>query len=230
VNGTARLKTKSAASDLIIDDIDMTLDWRNLNEAASLTGKARVRGEFGDIAAWVAEPAELLRGGRSEITLDIKTDVLALTTNGMLSAAPKPDYSGHLRASSADLPKFLELVGYPIARMSSLSRFRLACDAKANQDGVAFSDLHLRLAGSDFEGSLAIETGESRPLLSGTLATDLLALDPFFAHFQKPVGDDGLWSREPLDLRALTTANLDIRVSASRARLGISRCKMLPCR
>ncbi len=219
VNGTARLKTKFAASDVIIDDIDMTLDWRNLSAPASLTGKARVRGEFGDLAAWIAEPAELLRGGRSEMTLEINTDVLALTTNGTLSVAPKPEYNGRLRASSQALPRLLELIGYPISRTSSLSRFRLASDAKANAEGMSFSNLNLHLAGGDFEGSLAIETGAEKPLLSGTLATDLLTLDPFFAHFQKIVGDDGQWNREPLDLRALTTANLDIRISASRARL-----------
>jgi len=219
VNGTARLKTKFAASDVIVDDIDMTLDWRNLSAPASLTGKARVRGEFGDVAAWVAEPAELLRGGRSEMTLDIKTDVLTLTTNGILSAAPKPEYSGHLRATSQALPRLLELIGYPIPRTSALSRFQLASDARANAEGMSFSNLNLRLAGSDFEGSLAIEMGDQKPLLSGTLATDLLTLDPFFAHFQKIISDDGQWNHEPLDLRALTTANLDIRVSASRARL-----------
>ncbi len=219
VNGTARLKTKWAVSDLVIDDIDVTLDWRNLSSSASLTGKARVRGEFGDVAAWVAEPAELLRGGRSAMTLDIKTDVLALTTNGNLSASPKPEYSGHIRASSQALPKLLELIGYPIPRTSPLSRFRLVSDAKANAEGMSFSNLNLHLAGSDFEGSLAIETSEQKPLLSGTLATDLLSLDPFFAHFQQIIGDDGQWNREPLDLRALTTANLDIRISAGRARL-----------
>ena len=219
VNGTAHLKTKFAASDVIIDDIDMTLDWRNLSAPASLTGKARVRGEFGDVAVWVAEPAELLRGGRSEMTFQINTDVLSLTTNGTLSAAPKREYSGRLRASSQALPHLLELIGYPISRTSSLSHFQLASDTKANAEGMTFSNLNLHMAGGDFEGSLAIETGAEKPLLSGTLATDLLTLDPFFAHFQKIVGDDGQWNSEPLDLRALTTANLDIRISATRARL-----------
>jgi len=220
VNGTARLKMKSAPSDIVIDDIDMTLDWRNLNAPASLTGKARVRGEFGDVSAWIAEPAELLRGGRSEMSLDIKTDVLTLTTNGTLSGAAKPEFSGHLQAASPALPKLLELIGYPIARTSAFSQFRLVSETKANAGGISFSKLSLRLAGSDYEGSLAIETGEPRPLFSGTLATDLLALDPFFAHFKPMIGDDRQWNREPLDFRALTEANLDIRVSAARARLG----------
>ncbi len=219
VNGSARLTSQSMAGDIIIDDIDMTLDWRNLNAPASLTGKARVRGEFGDVAAWVAEPAELLRGGRSQMTLDIKTDVLALTTNGILSMTPKPEFSGHLRAASQALPRLLELIGYPIARTSPLSHFRLICEAKGNTDGLLFSDLTLRLASSDFEGSLAIETSQQKPLLSGTLATDLLTLDPFFSHLQPMVGEDGRWTQEPLDFHTLTTANLDLRVSAARARL-----------
>ncbi len=218
VNGSARVTSKSMATDVIVDNIDMTLDWRNLDAPASLTGKARVRGEFGDVAAWIAEPAELLRGGRSQVTLDVKTEVLSLTTNGTLAMAPKPEFSGHLRSSSQDLPKLLELIGYPTAFASPLSHFRMSSDAKGNADGIAFSNLNLRFAGSDFEGSLAVETGGQKPLLSGTLATELLTLDPFFAHLQ-PIVEAGQWTEQPLDFQTMTTANLDLRISAARAKL-----------
>jgi AsmA protein len=218
VNGTARIASKSMKTDIIIDNIDMTLDWRNLDTPASLTGKARVQGEFGDIAAWIAEPAELLRGGRSQVTLDVKTDVLSLTTNGIFAMSPKPEFSGHLQSASQNLPKLLDLMGYPIARTSLLGRFRLNCEAKGNGDGMAFSDLNLRLAGSDFEGSLAVDMAGIKPLLSGTLATDLLTLDPFFLHFQ-PLIEAGQWSKAPLDFRIMALANLDLRISAARARL-----------
>ncbi len=218
VNGTARVISRSMASDIVVDNIDMTLDWRNLDAPASLTGKARVHGEFADVAAWIAEPAELLRGGRSQVTLDVKTDVLSLTSNGMLAMTPKPEFNGHFRSASQDLPKLLELIGHPIARASPLSRFRMSSEAKGNANGLAFSNLNLRLAGSDFEGSLAIETGGQKPLLSGTLATELLTLDPFFAHL-RPIIEAGRWTEQPIDFQTLTTANLDLRISAARARL-----------
>lgn len=217
VDGTARLKMK--ASGVAIDDIDMTLDWRNLNARASLTGKARIRGESGDFAIWVAQPAELFRGGRSEMTLDIKTGILTLTTDGTLTAASKPRYQGHLQAASPNLPKLLELIGYQISPMSSLNGFRLACDAKADTDGLFFSNLNLSLAGNDFEGSLAVEMRAQKPLLSGTLATEFLNFDPLFMHFKGLISADGQWNQEALDLRALTAADLDIRVSAARAQL-----------
>jgi AsmA protein len=142
-----------------------------------------------------------------------------LTTNGTLSMAPKPEFSGRLRAASQTLPKLMELIGYPIFKTSPLNRFRLACDAKGNAEGMLFSDLNLRLAGSDFEGSLSIETGDTRPLLSGTLATDLFTLDPFFVHFEPIFGEDGQWTRAPLDFQLLAQADLDLRISAARARL-----------
>jgi AsmA protein len=216
INGSARLKSKLATSDILIDAINVTLDWRKLGAAASVTGQARFRGETANIAARIARPSDLLRGGQSAISLQIASPALTLSTEGALASAPRPQYTGHIVASAPSVRKLVESSGYFVRLPGPFDDFALTCDASIGASNAALSALRLRLDGNDFEGALAIQAGDKRPLASGTLATNLLSLRPFLSTFPAMVGRDGQWSRDPFDLSVLGLVDLDLRVSAAR--------------
>ena len=80
-------------------------------------------------------------------------------------------------------------------------------------------NLHLRLDGNDYEGTLAFQTG-TRSMLSGTLATEQLALAPFLK--RAALMDDGeqrRWSRTPFVIDEGGLFDLDLRISATHLRL-----------
>jgi len=54
---------QARSSDVLIDGINVTLDWRKLGDAARVTGQARFHGETANISAWVRHPTDLLRAG-----------------------------------------------------------------------------------------------------------------------------------------------------------------------
>lgn len=216
VDGRARLKSKLGASDVLIDGINVTLDWRKLGDAARVTGQARFHGETANISAWVRHPTDLLRGGRSALTLNIDGTALSLATEGVLASAPTAQYSGHVVAAAPSIRKLVEWGGYFIRLPASFDDFALEGDASVEASGAAFSGLRLRLDGNDFEGALAVQTGEKTPVLSGTLATNLLSLRPFLANLPATVGRDGQWNRDPFDPNDLGLVDLDLRVSATR--------------
>ncbi len=216
VDGRARLKGKFGASEVVIDGINVTVDWRKLGGPALVNGQARFQGETATIAARVARPTELLRGGQSAISLGVEGKSLSLSAQGLLASAPTAHYSGHIAAAAPSLRKLIESGGYFISLPGPFADFALDCDASLDASSQACSSLSMRLDGNEFEGALALQLGEKSPSLSGTLAAERLSLRPFFADLPAAVGRDGQWSREPFDLDDLRRVDLDLRVSATR--------------
>jgi AsmA protein len=216
VDGKARLKRRSGASDVLIDAINVTLDWRTLGAAASIMGTVHFRGQTADVAAVIARPGELLRGEQSALSLKIKGAALSLLAEGNLASTPRPQYAGRIVASAPSLRKLVETGGYFVDLPAPFEDFDLSCDASLGVASASFSNLHLQLDGNEYEGALAVLFGEKKPVLSGTLAANLLSLRPFLANFPPVVGRDGQWSHDPFDLEDTSFADLDLRVSATR--------------
>ncbi len=215
VNGSARLISKSFKSDVLIDAINMTLDWRKLGAAANVIGKARVRGETATIAAWIAKPVELLRGQQSRMALKIDAPLLSLATEGTLGSAPTWQYAGHIHAAASSVRELLEKAEYPIPLPGPFNGFDLTCDANIVAASAVLSGLRLQFDGNDFEGTLAFQADDKIPVLSGTLATNQLSLRPFLSALPSAIGHDGQWNQDPFNLKDLGWADVDLRISAS---------------
>jgi AsmA protein len=66
-----------------------------------------------------------------------------------------------------------------------------------------------------------VEAG--RLALTGTLAADTLDLSGFLAPFAQAIAPNGGWSWEPLSLSGAAAADLDLRLSATTARVGAAK-------
>jgi AsmA protein len=216
VDGRARLISKQLPQDLLIDAINMTLDWRNPSAAATLTGQARIRGEDAAIAAWIASPAGLFRGQQSPLSLKIDAPFFSLAANGALASMPKWQFNGHIHAAAPSLRTLLEQAGYSVPLPGPFADFAANCEAAITASSAALSGLHLQFDGNDFEGTVAFQVRDVTPVLSGTLATSRLSLRPFLASLSPATGHDGQWNRDAFDLKEYGSADLDFRISASR--------------
>ncbi len=220
VGGSARLERHAAPHDLLVDDIDIRIDWRSLDASATLTGQFNFRGVPLQLKAWFAQPVELLRGGQSAAILHLDSDALRLLASGRISAAPAFQYEGSLLASAPSFRRIARLAGYAFAKHGRFADLDLRCDANVSANTAALTNLHLRLDGNEYEGALAVQSDGQTPRLSGTLATNLLDLTPFLEGLPQPSGDYRRWNNEPLELADFGFTNLDLRLSASRVRLG----------
>lgn len=215
VDGSARLISKSLPSDVLVDAINMTLDWRKPGAAASLMGKARVRGETATIAAWIARPVELLRGQQSKMALKIDAPLLSLATEGTLGSAPTWQYAGRVHAATSSVRELLERAEHPVPLPGPFNGFDLTCDANIAAASAVLSGLRLQFDGNDFEGTLAFQAGDKIPVLSGTLATNQLSLRPFLSNLPSATERDGQWNDNPFALKDLGWADVDLRISAT---------------
>lgn len=219
VDGSARLTNSSGDSDLWIDAINATLDWRKLGAPASLTGTARFRGQSANIAAIVQHPTDLLRGEQSALSLRIDGPALSLSAEGNLASSPKAQFTGRILASAPSLRKLVETGGYFVELPAPFQGFALTSDASIGASSASFSNLRLQLDGNEFEGALAIIMGQDKPILSGTLAASDLSLRPFLVDLSPAVGRDGQWNHDAFDLDEKNFADVDLRVSAARLAL-----------
>ena len=112
VDGSARLTAHAGRPDLLLDAINVTLDWRKLGSAASIAGTARFRGQSANIAAVIERPTELLRGEASPVNIRIDGPALSLSAEGSLARAPEARFMGRFVAAAPSLRKLVETGGY----------------------------------------------------------------------------------------------------------------------
>ena len=202
-----------------LDSVDATLDWRSFDRPASLVGTAGWEGHPVDLSAWLGRPAALLRGDTSAVNVRLETDDVSVVASGNLTSGDSFGYQGKIQAATTDLPGLMRLLPSRIDWPESLARASLEANAVIDARSADLSNLEFTLGDSAFEGSLAVRPGVERPLVSATLATELLEIAPFVAPLPAAVTSDGHWTREPLPLR-LDLVDLDLRVSAAKARFG----------
>ncbi len=215
VDGAARVTNRRADVDVLIDHINVTLDWRKLGSPASIVGAARFQGESADIAAVVERPTALLRGEQSALRLKINGPALSLLAEGNVASAPKAQFEGRVAASAPSLRALVETGGYFVELPAPFENFALNSEARIEASNASFSSLRLELDGNEYEGALAVTMGESKPVVSGTLASSELSLRPFLDHLSPARGRDGQWSHDPF-VDAENFPDFDLRVSAAR--------------
>lgn len=220
VSGTAHLESAAGAHRTVLRNVDATLDWPNLAAPATLNGTARWRGAEADLALWINKPAALLNGNPSSIDLKLESALGALTMDGSFASRPELQYEGHIAAYAPLLRRAMRLFDLSVPLPGRLRDARLTAQSRIDEHSLALSKLHFELDGNAFEGSLAMDKAQGRTRWSGTLATDLFALAPFLAGLRPAVTSDGQWNRDPIGAGRLDLADLDLRLSASRAHLG----------
>ena len=224
VDGTAVLSSRAPGPAPSFSDIDVTVDWRDLVSPATLTGTMRVAGIAADVAAWIDQPSALMRGDRSAATLRLRSVPLDLTASGDVSDATAVSFKGHVSAEAPSLAALLSLCGKPGTLPAPFAQLALNSDTTLTVDrtgtiALDLPSLHLVADGNAYEGTLAYQGAGATPSLSGTLAADQLALQPFLTRLPPLLRPDRAWSDAAMVTTAAAPLQLDMRISASHLRL-----------
>jgi AsmA protein len=219
VAGRARLASRSFASALRFDHIRMTLDWRQFDAPAKLSGTTRIEEEPAELAVWIAKPADLLRGNPSNLMLRLASATGTLWTSGSVASMPRLHYTGRIAASAVSLRRLIGIFGYTLPVPAPLHDMRVVGTATVAANTASFSNLRLRVDGNDFEGTLAMQRGDQKPNLSGTLATNRLDLTPLLTESGPLLESDRRWNAQPFDLTGIDSTDVDLRISAAQVQL-----------
>jgi AsmA protein len=217
--GTARL-TRGGALVSKLDNIEATLDWRSLSTPAGLRASFIWADEKVDLTAWLAQPAKVLRGGSSPVSVRMDSPSLTLNADGIASGGQIPTYVGKFAAEAPSLRAILTRNNIYLPLPGALGALSLSADARATMRSIQLSDLQFKLDETSYEGAVILSAHQGRPALMGTLATKFLEVAPLLAQVPTLRDGDGRWSASPLPRPDLARADVDLRVSANRARLG----------
>ncbi len=221
VDGSAVLKSRARARDMLFQAVNVTIDWRNFDAPATLTGGLTFEGVDTDVAAWVAQPSALLRGDPSALTLRLHSALLDLSAGGEFAGSPIARYRGRVSLTGPSLPQALAFAGIRLPAPAPFANLSLTSDATAGGGAFDLTNLRLRLDGNAFEGTLAYQLGDGgASFLSGTLATEQLSLAPFIVKAPPLLDRDRRWSRDRVaPLPQADDLRLDLRISATHIRL-----------
>ncbi len=214
VNGSALLR-RNGAPVATLDRIDARLDWRTVGAPASLTADFDWLGERQQLIAWVSQPSMLLRGELSPVTAQMRNAQTSLTATGLASFSVQPRYEGRFQLVTSSLPSATDALGLDADIPASLATMSIDGDLVATPMAATLSNMRLLLGADRFEGALALQATETRPLLSATLATPSLILDPYLSGLLAgPAADDAAAQDAPLR----KGPDLDLRLSATHLR------------
>ncbi len=217
--GTARI-TRSGAMVSKLENIEATLDWRSLNTPAGLRASFTWANEPVEITAWLGQPARVLRGDSSPVSLRLDSPSLTIAANGIASGGQTPSYEGKFSATAPSLRETLARNAIYLPLPGQLGALSLSADARASLRSIQLSDLRFTLDDTSYEGAVILTSHQGRPALMGTLATKFLAIDPLLSQAPTIRENDGRWSRAPLPRTDLARADVDLRISANRAQWG----------
>ncbi|WP_158255262.1 AsmA family protein [Rhodoblastus acidophilus] len=210
--------------EIAADDIGARLEWSRAGAPLSLTGQARLPAMGEDhapsrFALWTAQPDRLLGGGASAITLRFEDEGLQVVINGALTLAQAPRFEGQVAASAASLRTAAGWVGVPMPLPGPYRDARLKADAILESGQLGLTNLTISVDGNALDGAASIRFDGQRPSAAATLASASINFTPMFEDY--PAAEaNGQWARETFPPARLNAADLDLRLSAKRARLG----------
>jgi len=207
-------------------DVDLMVSW------PSWSAEAEIAGAF----SWNAVPARFtvsglriadLAGGASSpfaATADWPAGSLSAEGEGSLGgrAMDALALSGTASLRTRSLPETLGWMGSDVALSPVIEAFALAGRFEVRDRALLLPSVRVHVGEDRFEGAGSVSLAGARPSIQATLAADSLNLAPLLAETLRLFGADEApgWSGRSLALRPLTGGDLDLRVSAGRARMG----------
>lgn len=202
-----------------ITNADLSLAWPAISRSFAVTGSANYRNENLEIGVTLANFAAALQGERSTLKVRVAGAPLKFTFDGAIATRPTLKIEGATSADSLSLRRALLWLGKKPLPGGGFERFSLKAQTNVVGGTIALSQVNLELDGNVAEGVLTF-AADGRQTLQGTLAVDHLDLTPYLSTVRLLTAAEREWSRSRLDLDGLSTADLDLRLSAGKVTIG----------
>jgi AsmA protein len=218
VNGTIKGKTQTSSAGLSALFADLSGEP---DGSLSLSGETIWRGQQLS-AAFVSDAPDVSAGNSRRMSLDVSSEVGRLKLTGGLNTGLLPQFNGTLTSSVTDVGRLSRALGMKPGIASSLD-LAISGASEISSEGFMISNAQVALGKMMFNGALNFKLNEERAKIVATLAAeDINATDALRPYWPKVDGGIG-WKQDALDKSILPVFDLDLRISAERADLGIAR-------
>ncbi len=205
-----------------LEDIDLSLAWPSISRSFAATGQFDWRGERVDGSISVSDFLAALSGDRSGLKARVSSAPLKVAFDGTVANRTSAMMEGTLTVDSPSLRGALGWTGQPVPGGSGFGRFALKARANVVGASIALTNVNVELDGNVAEGVMTY-ANNGRQTLQATLAADALDFTPYISTFRLLASGAHDWNRQMFDLDALSTTDLDMRLSAARVTIGPSK-------
>jgi AsmA protein len=205
-----------------LDDIDLSLAWPSISRSFAVTGQFDWRGERVDGAISVSDFVAALSGDRSGLKARISSAPLKLAFDGTVANRTSALMEGTVTVDSPSLRNALHWTGQEPPGAGGFGRFALKARANVVGASIALTNVNVELDGNVAEGVMTY-ANNGRQTLQATLAADTLDFTPYISTFRLLASGARDWNRQMFDLNALSTTDLDMRLSAARVTVGSTK-------
>ena len=202
-----------------LGDIDLSLAWPSISRSFAATGQFDWRGERVDGSISVSDFVAALSGERSGLKARMASAPLKLAFDGTAANRASMLMEGTLTADSPSLRSALRWAGQAPPGSGGFGRFSLKARANVVGGSIALTNVNVELDGNVAEGVMTY-ANNGRQTLQATLAAGALDFTPYVATFRLLASGARDWNRQMFDLNALSTTDLDMRLSAAKVTVG----------
>ncbi|MBF9232292.1 AsmA family protein [Microvirga alba] len=206
-----------------LDKLNVLVNWAGSDKPLYATGSAFWRNELVTVAEASLHPALLASDQISPISLTISAPSGRLTVTGEAQLGEDPRITGESLIEATSVRDFARWSRVELPFGSLMQALTIEGDASLNRRRLSWPSVALTLGTDKLEGTLAVRFDAERPVISGTLAAGSLNLSDFFRPLTQTRTASGTWSEEAIDLSHTTGNDLDLRLSATTAQLGLMR-------
>jgi AsmA protein len=205
-----------------LDDIDLSLAWPSISRSFAATGQFDWRGERVDGSISASDFLAALSGDRSGLKARLTSAPLKLAFDGTVANRTSAMMEGTLTIDTASLRNALQWTGQQVPGGNGFGRFALKARANVVGASIALTNVNVELDGNVAEGVMTY-SNNGRQTLQATLAADALDFTPYISTFRLLASGARDWNRQLFDLNALSSTDLDMRLSAARVTVGPSK-------
>ncbi len=201
-----------------IEDANAILTLPAEDEPLGLALTGRWRGEA--IDARLAWPGTALRSaGWPKASASLRSPRGRLDLSGTATGADAPSFEGSLSLSApsgAALAGWAGIDGPLLDRLEALS---VSGPVTLTARSLSMPSASVAIGDNRLDGALVFRMEQFRPNLSATLAAQSLDIGDFLPDGARLRNAQG-WTTTPFDWTAMTKADVDLRLSATQARIG----------
>jgi AsmA protein len=205
-----------------LGDIDLSLAWPSISRSFAATGQFDWRGERVDGSISISDFVAALSGERSGVKARLASAPLKLAFDGAVANRTSAMMEGTLTIDSPSLRNALRWTGQAQPAAGGFGRFALKARANVVGASIALTNVNVELDGNFAEGVMTY-ANNGRQMLQATLAADALDFTPYISTFRLLASGARDWNRQMFDLNSLSTADLDMRLSAARVTVGSTK-------
>jgi AsmA protein len=203
-----------------LDRVSGVISWRDPTDRMEMTGSAYWRGERVEITHATFNPALAAAGKPSPFTLGMTGAGGQLIASGEAQLGTDPGVTGTSTLAFRSVRDFSRWSSLDLPLGSLMQAVSIKGEFSADRRRLSWPSVEVKLGGDALEGALTIRVEGKRPVVSGTLAAEQLNLSDFFSRFAQAQTNAGFWSGDDILLEGSTGGDLDLRLSATDAKLG----------